>query len=301
MTDAQLQALVTVADQRSFTAAARQLRMTQSAISHAVNALERSLDVMLLKRNAQGVELTEVGQRIVEQSRQILQLKAQIREDAESVRKRQNGSLRVGSFGVSASRRLLPPLMKTFSRHNPGITVLVMEGSDQEVEQWVRDGTVDVGFVTLPHEEFDTLQLTRDEMRVLLPADHPLARHACIRPSKLCSEPFIMSTGGCEGIIRDSVRRAPLDVRYRIRDNDTIVDMVSHRLGISVLPTLSLPLTLPEDVVQRPLEGTCIREVGLAVPDRRKASPACAAFLKLAGATRLIPAKTGSPFRRRGQ
>lgn len=58
MTDAQLQALVAVADQCSFTAAARQLRMSQSGVSHAINALEESLGVMLLKRQAQGVELT---------------------------------------------------------------------------------------------------------------------------------------------------------------------------------------------------------------------------------------------------
>lgn len=286
MTDAQLQALVAVADQCSFTAAARQLRMSQSGVSHAINALEESLGVMLLKRQAQGVELTEIGQCVVEQGRQILQLKAQIRNDTEAVRKRQSGTLRVGSFGVSASRRLLPPLMKSFSRRYPGVTVLVLEGSDQEVEQWIRDGSVDIGFVTLPNEEFDTLYLSQDEMHVLLPANHPLARQSRIRPLDLCSSPFIMSTGGCEPAIRASAQRVKLDVRFRIRDNDTIVDMVAQQTGISILPTLSLPLTLPDAVVQRPLEHTHTREIGLAVASRKRASPACTAFLKLADATR---------------
>lgn len=284
ITDAQLQALVAVVDHGGFTAAARQLRLSQSAVSHAITGLEQALKVALLTRTARGVQPTEVGERIVEYSREVLRLKALIREDARATRKRRRGILRIGSFGVSASRRLLPPLMDAFAHRYPEVTVSIVEGDDQQVEQWLRDGSVDIGFITLPNDDFDTLDLSRDEMNVLLPADHRLAAHAHIQPRDLGAEPFIMSTGGCEPAIRASVPGVSLDVRYRIRDNDTVVAMVARHAGISILPTLSLPEPLPAGVVHRPLAMPYHRSIALAVMRRETVSPACEAFLKLAGA-----------------
>ncbi|MEO8623382.1 MAG: LysR family transcriptional regulator, partial [bacterium] len=75
MTDAQLEALVAVADSGSFTQAARRLGLTQSAVSHAVTGLEQSLSVALIDRSAQGARLTNAGERVIQHARQILPLK----------------------------------------------------------------------------------------------------------------------------------------------------------------------------------------------------------------------------------
>lgn len=284
ITDAQLQALVAVAEHGSFTTAARQLNMSQSAVSHAVSSLEQALELTLVRRTTRGIGLTEAGERIARHARQILRLKERIHADAEAIRRRRDGSLLIGSFGVSASRRLLPPLKRAFAKRYPAVAVMIHEGSDQEVEQWLRDGDVEVGFVALPNEEFDTMGLWQDEMNVLLPADHVLATQPRIRSDNLESFPFIMSTGGCEAAIRSSVPETALDVRHRIRENDTIVAMVVQHVGISILPTLSLPDPLPGGIVLRPLEVSSYRQIALAVKKRKEVSPACEAFLKLARA-----------------
>lgn len=281
-TDAQLQALVAVAECGGFTRAARQLDMSQSAVSHAVTALESSLGMELLVRNARGTRLTEVGERTVEHAREVLRLKALLRDEAASARGLREGVVRIGSFGPTSSRQLLPPILKRFARRYPKLEARVFEGSDQEVESWLREGRIDTGFVNLPNEEFDTIYLARDELVVLVHECSPLVLAGSIRADQLRARPFIMSTGGCEPAIMKLVDDGELDVRYRIREVQTIVEMVGRDAGFSIKPALSLPDPLPEGVVSRPLEPVCVREVGLAFPATGDQAPAVRAFLRVA-------------------
>jgi DNA-binding transcriptional LysR family regulator len=287
MTDAQLEALVAVADARSVTSAARQLGLTQSAVSHSLAGLERALRVTLIERTAGGTSLTSVGHRIAAHARQALRLKAMIAEEAEAARKLQRGTLRVGSFGVSATRRLLPPLLDAFARRHPGISLLVTEGTDDEVAQWIRDGSVDAGFVTLPADEFETVLLAEDEFLAIMSEDHPLAMEQQVTPRQLGEHPFIMSLGGCEVLVREAVRGVPLDVSYRIREVDTIVAMAARGVGISLMPHLALPDALPHGLVTRPLSPTMPRQVAVAARRNMELSHVGRAFLRVASAERL--------------
>jgi DNA-binding transcriptional LysR family regulator len=285
-TDAQLKALVAVADQGSFTHAGRRLGMGQSAVSHAVSGLEEALGVRLLDRSAAGTRLTPVGERIVAHAREVLRLKDQMRREAEAERSLRRGLVRVGSYGPTASWHFLPRILDDLSHRFPEIAVEVTEGSDPEVEQWLRDGSVDVGFVSLPSEEFDTIDLGADEMMVLLPAGHPLATERRIAPRALAALPFIMSSGGCEPAVQELLEGNMLDVRFRIREVQTIVEMVGRGAGVSIKPYRSLPDPLPDSVVLRPLDPPRTRRIGLGVPAPRKRSPAVRAFLRVAGTHR---------------
>lgn len=285
MTDAQLQAIVAVAECGGFTAAARRLGLGQSAVSHAVTGLEQALRVTLVERGARGgrgVRLTEVGEQTVRHAREILRHKAQIEQAADATRRLQRGTLRIGSFGVSATRRMLPPLMDAFARRYPEIALLVTEGTDDEVLGWIHDGTVDVGFVTLPNEALETLPFAEDTFDALVPASHALAACARIQPRQLGGVPFIMSTGGCEPVVLDVLRGVPLDVRHRIRDVDTILGMVARGVGAAVMPRLAIPDALPAGVVLRPLDPVRTRRVALAVRGGSEVSLPCRAFLRIA-------------------
>jgi DNA-binding transcriptional LysR family regulator len=294
VTDAQLQALVAVADSGSFTAAARRLGMSQSAVSHALAGLEEALGVTLVHRSARRVRLTDVGERTAAHAREVLRLKGVIKQEADAARRLRGGTVRVGSFGVSASRRLLPPIIEAFARRHPSIDVLVQEGSDPEVERWIADGTVDVGFVTLPNDGFDTLPIAEDEMRVVVPARHPLAesRARGVSPADVGRYPFIMPTAGCERLICDIMGDVRLDVRHRMREVDTIVAMVARGMGISIKPRLALPDVLPADVVALPLAPARTRRVALAVRRSADASPTARAFLRVAAQVRAAPNAT---------
>ncbi|MEP6733016.1 MAG: LysR family transcriptional regulator [bacterium] len=282
MTDAQLEAFVAVAQSGSFTQAARTLGLTQSAVSHAVTSLEQSLGVSLVDRATQGARLTRAGERIIPHARDILRLKVQIAQDAEAARRLLDGQLRIGSFGVSASRRLLPPLLDTFTARHPGIGILVREGDDGEVEGWLRDGLVDIAFVNLPNDGFDTIEVAADRFYAVVPASHPLAHAESFPVEELASLPFIMSSGGCESMIRETYDVVSLDVRFRIRDVETMIAMVARGTGLALIPRLALPDDTPSGVAFVPLASDFIRRIGLAVRTQESAGSPARAMLKMA-------------------
>jgi DNA-binding transcriptional LysR family regulator len=137
----------------------------------------------------------------------------------------------------------LPGALAAFRRRHASIDVIVFEGSDQEVDMWIRTRAVDVGVVMLPARGLETTELTSDEMVALVPAGHRYADRNHVRLRDLSSDPFIMSKGGCEPLIRDLYRAsgAELDVHHEVREVPTIVAMVQEGLGVTIVPTLSLP------------------------------------------------------------
>ena len=132
ITLAQIQAFAMVAEVGSFTLAGEQLGMTQSAVSHAVAALEKELQVSLLERDRNGISLTEIGQHTLMQAQEMLAAAERIRQYASAVVGLETGKVRVGSFS-SVSARFLPGLLRKFRHCYPGIEVVLLEGADDEV------------------------------------------------------------------------------------------------------------------------------------------------------------------------
>jgi DNA-binding transcriptional LysR family regulator len=118
----------------------------------------------------------------------------------------------------------------------------------------------------------------------VLPAGHELAARPSVPLAALATEPFILSTGGCEPLITAAARGAGarLNLAFEACETATILAMVAAGLGVSVVPTLSLP-TEPATVAfaTRPLDPPTPRWLGLAVRSLAEAAPAARAFLEL--------------------
>lgn len=298
MTFTQLEIFTLVAELRGFSAAAMQLGISQSAVSHALKALEKEMGVDLIVRHQASAELTDVGRQLLLRAREILGLSEAMRQEAADVLGQRQGSLRIGSFGATSSLNLLPAITARFKERYPGIELRIDEGADHEVVQWIRERRVDVGFLVLPDERFDTVPLVQDQMMALLPRSHPLAGETAVTLAQLCADPFIMSEAGCAALIEPLFANAQLkpDVPYRISQMITIFDMVSRGTGVSIVAEMALPRHLASqfpELIALPLDPPVIRKVGLAVRDRRQNTPATNAFLELARqmAPALAPAR----------
>lgn len=289
MTFTQLEIFALVAELRGFTAAATKLGIGQSAVSHALKALEQELGVALISRHPSGIEVTEVGQQLLLRAREILGLAEAMGQEVAAAHGLSRGSLRIGSFGPTSSLKLLPAILDAYRQRYPGIDVHVEEGEDREVAQWLLERRVDVGFVVLPDERFDTVSLVEDQLVALLPAGHALAQRSAVTLAELCGPPFIMSEAGCAALIEPLFMSAGLapQVRYRISQVLTILGLVERGDGVSIVAELALPdrgAATHSGFVKRPLKPAAKRRVGLAVRDRRQATPAATAFLQVAKA-----------------
>ena len=284
MTLTQLEIFSLVAELHGFTPAANRLGISQSAVSHALKSLEQELGVELLRRHQTQVEPSDIGQQLLLRARAMLGLANTLRQEAADARGMKRGTLRIGSFGPTSSIKLLPLILQQYRAAHPGIEVHIDEGPDRQVLQWLEERRIDIGFVVLPEERFDTVALIEDQMVALLPADHPLAAHDSLNLKDLCDFPFVLTEAGSSELVSrlfTAARLAP-NIRYRCSQLMSTLDVVARGDGVTVVAEGSLPHQSDSRYVKKPLSPTVVRQVGLAVLDRRQASPATLAFIKLA-------------------
>jgi DNA-binding transcriptional LysR family regulator len=245
-------------------------------------ALEAELGGPLLVRGREGVTVTEAGRRAIAHAREVVRHHDLLAAEVASAMGEVTGSLTVASI-PSATARLIPPRLRAFAARYPRVEIGLFEGTDAEVLEWLAGGAAEVGVVTLPCPAFETVPLATDEMVAVLPPGHRLQGEPSVALRDLRQDPFIISTGGCEPLITAAAReaRVALRIAFEAREASTILAMVAAGLGVSVVPTLSLPPGASR-VAARPLDPPVSRSLALAVRSRAAASSAARAFLELA-------------------
>ncbi|MGG1664146.1 LysR family transcriptional regulator [Brevibacillus sp. NRS-1366] len=280
MTLFQMEVLVAVTESGSFTRAGEKIGLSQSGVSHTISALEKELGIFLFVRNRSGVKLTAAGEEVTASARTILEQTALIKKVAAQTTGLQQATIRIGSF-PSVTANLLPQLLKSFHTLYPQMEMRLFEGSYQEIKQWLHTGVVDVGFHVWPEDGLEGVMLKNDSLKAVLPIDHPLAKESFLTLKQLAGEPFIMPMAGCELLIGAEFLRSGLQPQtmFEVADNATILAMVEAGVGVTVIPTLTLPTSLRK-VAVLDLSPPLSRQIGLAVRSLTEASPAVLAFLR---------------------
>ncbi len=279
MTLAQLEVLIALAECRSFSRAAMRLGTTQSAVSHALRALEAQFAVKLAQRDASGVLMTDAGQRLLLRAREMTALAATMTQELTDARDLKTGTLRIGSFGPTSTMHLLPPWLAAFKKSHPDVQLRIEEESDEVVDQWLLEKRVELGFVIVPDERFEVLPLVQDEFVAILPARHPLAKRPAVPISALTGLDFVLSEAGGGPVIVPILQRhdARPHVLYHLTQVVSILEFVRRGLAVSMAARLALP-DAPKGVVYRPLLPAQPRTVGLACLDAARLSPLARAF-----------------------
>src|SRR5438552_3649016 len=177
-----LLALQAIAEHRSFRGAARALGYTQSAISQQIAALERAVGERLIERpgGPRPVALTEAGELLLRHAEAIVARLKAAQADLAAFAEGAAGPLRVGTY-QSVSARLLPALVRRFKEQFPQVDIRLSESAlDDELEQRLEHGEVDLSFVMLPTMDapLEAVQLLVDPYVLIVPAGSPLAGRA---------------------------------------------------------------------------------------------------------------------------
>ncbi|CVO28886.1 LysR family transcriptional regulator [Streptococcus pneumoniae] len=161
----------TVVECGSFTKAGEKLGLTQSGVSHNMAKLESELGIVLLHRNRNGLSLTDAGERVMPHIRQIIHHASLLEQEAALIQGMEVGSIKIGTFS-SFSSKMLPQLIHRFTKSYPNIQLELYEGGYEEIEEWIASGTVDLGFLTQPSRDLETVPLFQDELVVLMQESH---------------------------------------------------------------------------------------------------------------------------------
>lgn len=275
----QLRYFTATAELKNMTVAARQLNISQSAISAAIMQLERQLRVQLFVRHhSKGLALTQSGERLLMEVRHFLAEADQLAEVGRSLSDNLSGSLAVGCF-LTLGPFYLPRLLADFRTLYPEVRVSLVEGDAKELEGELLRGSCDVALLygVEMSKRIQVEVLFRVAYHILLSADHPLAGAGAIRLCDLADEPMVLldrpySTEYFHLIMAE----AGLDPRisYRSSNFETVRALVASGHGFSLLnqqPASGMTYD-GRHVVSLPIVD-CLRDVAVVLATVRGASP----------------------------
>lgn len=268
----QLECVVAVADALHFGRAARQLAITQPALSAQVRQAEELLGVQLFERGRRRVLETPAGSRVVAQARAALREIDACAQVAEAARRPLVGPLRLGVIPTVAPY-LLPGRLPAVRRAHPELQLVLREEKTDELVRELQQGRLELLLLALPVEaQLETLPLYEEAFVFVASRDHPLGRaRGALRESQLArSDVMLLEDGHC---LRDHALAvcdragAREAAGLRATSLGTLVQMVANGLGTTLLPELALPALLRPDlgmVARRFRAPAPSRTIGLA-------------------------------------
>jgi DNA-binding transcriptional LysR family regulator len=272
----------------SFTAAGRELALTQPAVSRQIALLERQVGTQLVWRTRQGVHATQAGQLFADHADAILTRLALAEEQVAEVAGLRRGRVRLGSF-FTALVYLSADAGGVLGRQHPGLVIIDALVDRRDALRGLTTGELDVSIVyehdfepePVPNE-VELVALFDDPVCVLLPANHPLSARTTLELDDLGAETWIRAHDGSAARLVDHVlerypRRPPTVLAGHGDEPVEAQALVAAGSGIALTHELTV-IVDRERVIARPLEHAPHRTIQAAMM-RGQRAPAARALL----------------------
>ncbi|MGC8731346.1 MAG: LysR family transcriptional regulator, partial [Halothiobacillaceae bacterium] len=197
MADRRLKVFYTVARLLSFTKAAESFHMTQPAVTFQVRQLEEHFDTRLFDRTHNRVTLTDVGQVVYEVAERIFELYDEMERRVREMTGEMGGSLNIGA-SMTIAENMLPSLLGQFKKKHPDLNVRLKVGNTESIVSMVEHNVIDLAIVegTVSNKNLLVEHCRSDELVVIMPPDHPLAKHKSLTVDQLMPYQFICREEG---------------------------------------------------------------------------------------------------------
>lgn len=296
----QLEYLVAVAEEGSFTKAAARVHVVQSGVSAQIGRLERELGQQLLDRTGHVVRVTEVGAAVLAHARAALAAVASAKLVVEEHTGLLCGQIRLGMVTSSWLGFDLTGLMAGFHRTHPGVDISLSEATSDRLEEALIGGRLDAAVIAPADAAPQGLSMHRVADVPLVAAvgpGDPLADHASITLDALRGRPLIVfpRSVGSRVILDEALAAAGIAAQVAIEASDpnVVAELAVGGLGVAVLP-LPHAERRPAELRVVAIEGGRLRaRIGLAWSANRPSSPSTSAFV--AYAARMLSLARGHP------
>lgn len=261
----ELQYVLVLEEERSFSRAAQKLFIAQPSLSQYISKLEEKLGMQLFDRSTVPLQLTYAGELYVEMAKNILGLKDQLTRQIDDIHSLKKGRLTIG-LSTFRSSYVLPKVLPPFKQAFPGIEVFLMEGTVHELEEYAKKGTTDLSIMTLPisSEYFSYEPILTEELLVAVPPTHQLrsqsnSNHSGIPYSlprislaDLRDDPFIVLGHRLRQTTLDLCQQAGFKPKIILttRSTEAAHALVAEGLGVTIIPDT---LVLLGNILKHPL------------------------------------------------
>ncbi|MGQ9919145.1 MAG: LysR family transcriptional regulator [Bryobacteraceae bacterium] len=193
----QLHTFLEIVRLKSFSKAAQTCYRTQPAISAQIRQLETELNASLFERLGTRIQLTPAGRIFAEYAEKILDLRRQAQDEINELERVPRGELVIAANEATCIY-VLPTVFSSFKKKFPNVQLLVDRSYGRHVVESVVDNLADFGFTQLPLQEkrLQVVHVYTDEIRLLVPASHPLAAKESVAPRDVAPYPLLLPKGG---------------------------------------------------------------------------------------------------------
>jgi len=291
MSERRLLVFHAVAQLRSFTRAGERLHLTQPAVTFQIRQLEEQFNTRLFDREHNKISLTEAGHLVYDYADRILQLHAELDASIRNLTENLSGLLILGA-STTIAEYVLPSVLVEFKNSFPEVVIRLLVSNTDGIVQMVSDNKVDLGMVEGPvHNRALTSRLYHvDELAVVVPPDHPLAKRRSISPRDLSKYPFITREegSGTREVIESYLAAngggfEVLELVMELGSPEAIKGAVAAGLGISILSRATLSKELALDSLKAiSLKPSIERPLSFVYAEQKFPSPAAEQLLKFA-------------------
>lgn len=278
-----------IVELKSFTRAAEAVHLSQPSVSENLRLLEESVGERLLDRLGREVVPTPAGHRLYPYAKQLLQLREEAWQVMAQFKGEMTGSLNIGTSTIPGTY-ILPAVIQEFKQLFPNCCVSTRITGSGAIVQGVLEGSYEFGVVGNRFREarcqFE--RLWEDQLAVVLPAHHPLARFKELYPEQLAEVPFVQreADSGTRLFTETALRDAGFDsgelqVVAELGSNEAVRQAVRVGLGIGILSLRAVADEVRRgDLLTRPVKGVKMRRFFYLVQrKKRRLSPLATTFL----------------------
>jgi DNA-binding transcriptional LysR family regulator len=284
----QLEVFLAVAREGGFSRAADKLYRTQSAVSQAIRKLETEIGEPLFDRSSRDGLLTDAGRVLQEYAEQLLNVRENAREALAELRELQKGKLVIGANEFTALYLLR--VLAEFGRLHPAIRIMVQRSLGSQIPGDVLRHNCEFGVLTYDPEdpELSSIVVYSDELILVVPPQHPLARESKVSIRQLGAESFvahIVSSPYREKVIQAFKKyKTPLHMGVELPTLQAIKRFVAMGSGVAFLPEISVEDEIGRgELVRIPVQELSVhRKLRLIYRRHAALSHAGRAFLKVA-------------------
>jgi len=259
----QLETFLAVAEEKSFSRAAKRLRRTQPAVSQLIRKLEDELGESLFDRSSRDGTLTDAGKLLQEYAHELLNVRNEARAALVELRKLQRGRISVAANEYTCLYLL--PVLHEFRRLHPMVRVTVQRCLASRVAQQVREHSAELGMLSFRPEdpELRSAVVYRDELAFVVPPNHPLAQSSEVRIRDLGAETFVAHNVPSPYRVRVlqafAQHKTPLHMDVELPTIESIKQFVAMGNGVALVPELCVA----QEISRGELVKIVVRELRL--------------------------------------
>lgn len=250
---------VEVVKQGGMTKASKSLYIAQPTISKAIKDIEAEMAVPLFDRSKRNLVLTDAGKIFFNKCKEIISLYDNLPTEINSLYGLETGHINISMSAVMSMRKFIG-VLGDFHQLYPNITYNLIESGGKTTENLILNDEVDIGVTTLPvdHHLFESISLNKEDLRVVLYREHPLAYKTKIKMEELAEENFILFNEDfyLNDKIIENAKNAGFvpNMASQISQWSVIENLIINKLGITILPATISEL-LNDDVKMIQLEN----------------------------------------------